>query len=208
VSEYEFEPVRGLPGRLPAGEHILWQGAPDFRVLMRSAFHGRLIAIYFGLLALAGLATGSVTGAAVTVAAGLLCLGVIGTMAWLSARTTVYTLTNKRLVLRVGVAIPKCFNLPLKLVQSANLKSLGSGHGDIALTMGGEQRIAYLLLWPHARPLRFKHPQPMLRSVPSAHAFAAKLARACADIGAIELGADAPRPHPAAAAPVMAGAAA
>jgi hypothetical protein len=187
MSEYDWEPVRGLPGHLPAGEHILWQGAPDWRVLLRSAFHGKLIAIYFALLATAGLVTGNLVGAGVTVGAGLLCIAVLALLAWSSARTTVYTLTNKRLVLRIGVALPKCFNLPLKLVQAADLKPLGTGHADIALTMAGETRLAYLLLWPHARPWHLKHPRPMLRSVPEAEAVAAKLTRACAALAPIEL---------------------
>jgi hypothetical protein len=199
MNEYDWEPVRGLPGHLPPGEHILWQGAPDWRVMLRTAFHGRLIAIYFALLAAAGLVTGSVTGAMVTVVAGLLCLGVLALMAWFGARTTVYTLTNKRVVLRIGVALPKCFNLPLKLVEGADLKWLGSGHGDIALTMGSETRLAYFLLWPHARPWHLKRPRPMLRSIPDAGEVAAKLARACAELAPIELAVDIPRAQPVAA---------
>jgi hypothetical protein len=33
--DFKFEPIRGLPEQLPEGEHILWQGAPDPRVLAR-----------------------------------------------------------------------------------------------------------------------------------------------------------------------------
>ncbi|HBB55427.1 MAG TPA: phosphopantetheine adenylyltransferase, partial [Hyphomonadaceae bacterium] len=29
TKEFDFEPVRGLPEALPAGEAILWQGAPS-----------------------------------------------------------------------------------------------------------------------------------------------------------------------------------
>lgn len=186
MTEHDWEPVRGLPGRLPEGEHILWQGEPEWRMLWATAFRARLVAIYFGLLIVGGLATGSFTGAGITVLAGLLCLGLLALMAWASARSTVYTLTNKRLVLRKGMAVPKCFNLPLKLVVSADLKPLGRGHGDLALTMGGGTRFPYLLLWPHARPWHFKSPKPMLRSVPDAEALADRLVRACAAIAPIE----------------------
>ena len=48
MSEHDFEPIRGLPGPLPEGETILWQGAPDWRVLAVQAFHVRAVAIYFG----------------------------------------------------------------------------------------------------------------------------------------------------------------
>jgi hypothetical protein len=186
MSEHDWEPVRGLPGLLPPGEEMLWQGAPDWRVLFRSAFHGRLVALYFGVLAAAGLIAGSWLGAAITAGAGLLCLALLAGWAWAASRTTVYTLTTRRVVLRVGIALPKCFNLPLKLVESADLRAQGGGFGDLALTMGGSGRIAYLFLWPHARPWRLRNPQPMLRAVPQAEAVAARLARACAAVATIE----------------------
>ena len=50
MTEYENEPVRGLPGVPPPGERILWQGSPDWRTLARTAFHTRLIAGYFAVL--------------------------------------------------------------------------------------------------------------------------------------------------------------
>ena len=50
LNEYETEPVRGLPERLPAGETILWQGAPRWGALARRAFHVRKIALYFAIL--------------------------------------------------------------------------------------------------------------------------------------------------------------
>ena len=50
MTEYEAEPIRGLPGLLPPGELILWQGSPAPLLLARSAFHVRAVAIYFALL--------------------------------------------------------------------------------------------------------------------------------------------------------------
>ena len=41
MTEYEAEPIRGLPGLLPKGEHIVWQGAPQWQALSRRAFHTR-----------------------------------------------------------------------------------------------------------------------------------------------------------------------
>ena len=52
MTEHDNEPIPGLPAMLPPGERILWQGAPDWRVLARTAFHTRLVAGYFALLAL------------------------------------------------------------------------------------------------------------------------------------------------------------
>ena len=186
MMEYDAEPIRGLPGRLPPGEHIIWQGAPDWSTSARSVYRIRIVASYFALLAAAGLITGSVVGALVTLGVGLLGLGLLALLAWGSARTTVYTLTNRRMVLRVGVAIPKCFNLPLSLIAGADLRRQADGHGDIALTMIGAPSFGYALLWPHARPWKMREPQPMLRAIPDAEMVAARLTRACAALVAID----------------------
>ena len=36
--DFAFEPVRGLPAELPRGERLIWQGAPDWRLLAIQAF--------------------------------------------------------------------------------------------------------------------------------------------------------------------------
>lgn len=187
--EYDNEPVRGLPGPLPEGETMLWQGAPDWRMLARAAFHIRAVAIYFVLLAAIGLASGSIVGAGLTLVVGAACIALLHGLAWAIARTTVYTLTDKRIVLRIGVALPKCLNLPLKLMTAADLRVLPAGHGDIALAMGSNFRFGYLLLWPHARPWRVSRPQPMLRALPDAADVAERIAAACAGRAPIGRGA-------------------
>lgn len=185
MSEHDWEPVRGLPGKLPAGEHMLWQGSPDWRALARAVCHVRAVGLYFGLLAVFALVSGSPGAAAATVASGLVCLGLLALFAWGTARTTIYTLTNRRIVLRVGMALPKCVNLPLSLIESADIRALGHGRGDIALTMQPGKRLGYLFLWPHARPWQLTAPQPMLRALSDAEDVAETLARACAAVGQI-----------------------
>ncbi|MGP1353172.1 MAG: photosynthetic complex putative assembly protein PuhB [Parasphingopyxis sp.] len=182
MSEYDHEPIRGLPGHLPEGEEILWQGAPEWRTFARTAFHTRLIGVYFVLLVALAVASGSIGGAVATGIAGMLGIGLLMLFAWAVARTTVYTLTNRRVVLRIGVALNKCVNLPLKQIGAADLNLRGNGFGDIALTLTGPHRIGYAMLWPHARPWKFSRVQPMLRAVPEAETVAAKLARATASV--------------------------
>ena len=178
--------LQGLPGPLPRGETILWQGRPEWKKLLAGVFHARLVAIYFVLLAVAGLTLGSVVGALLTVAAGAACLGVMTLLARAIARTSVYTLTDRRIVMKIGVALPMSFNLPLKQIESADLKALGQGCGDIALRLKGRDRIAFALLWPHVRPWRMRHPEPMLRALPEAEAVAILLYRACAALVSVE----------------------
>ncbi len=187
MSEYHHEPVRGLPGLLPAGERILWQGAPDWIALARGAFLGGPVAVYFGVLMLWRLASGLGDGLGAAealrhmlwvapVAAAALAL--IALLGWATARSTVYTITNRRVVLRVGVALTMSINVPFTRIVAARVRPGSGDRGDIALSVAAEDRFAYLLLWPHARPWRLRHPEPMLRAVPDAASVARLLADA------------------------------
>ncbi len=193
VQEHEFEAERGLPQALPAGEHLLWQGSPEWRSLARRAFHLRKIALYFAALAAvrvavlagdgAGLATMAVS-ALWMLLLGALAIGLLAVVAWLSARTAVYTITDKRVVLRVGIVLTLTFNLPFKRIAAAGLRLDADGSGEIPLALRSGDRIAYLHLWPHARPWRLARPEPMLRSVPDAQ----RVARLLADAWSRETG--------------------
>ena len=88
--------------------------------------------------------------------------------------------------MRIGIALQINLNLPFKRILSAELKAHRDGTGDIPLQLAGDQRIAYFLLWPHARPWQVRAPQPMLRSIGDADKVAQLLAQALRD----SLGAD------------------
>lgn len=178
TEEHEIEPVPGLPGALPEGEHIIWQGSPDRARLARTAMHTRTVAIYFGALIAFGLAIQAWMGALMTLAAGLVGLALLHAFAWASARSTLYTLTNRRMVIRAGVALPTCINVPLSLIESAELRMHDDGTGDIPMKLKRGNELGYAQLWPHARPLYVNHAQPMLRSIPDAERVAILLARA------------------------------
>jgi hypothetical protein len=175
MSEYDHEPVRGLPGELPADEHIIWQSSPDWKHLARAALHIRLSALYFGAIAIWAIFRGDMNTAIAVTVLGSVVIALFTLFAWGVSRTSVYTLTNKRVVLRIGVALNKCINVPLSEIESANLKMLDGGHGNIVLDLKGAPRLGYIMLWPHARSLRFVRPQPMLRAVPEARNVAAML---------------------------------
>lgn len=186
MTEYDHEPIRGLPGALPEGEHIVWQGSPDWRTFARTALFTRWIAAYFAGLAVLALSSGFLFGAAATLVGAVIVQGLLALFAVLIARTTIYTITNRRVVLRVGIALNKCINLPLKLIGSADIRRLSGSHGDLALSLAGPHSLGYAVLWPHARPLRIARPQPMLRALPDAQAVAELLAQVCAAHNAIE----------------------
>lgn len=185
--EHEFEPQYGLPERLPQDEKILWQGSPDWKTLARHAFHINKLVAYFGVIIAIrvfvvltdGLGMNAAFASAMWL--GLLAasaIGVLAMIAYFSARTTAYTITNKRLVMRVGIVLTIAYNLPYKRIASAGLRKLGKEHGDIPVVLMPGDKIAYAHLWPHVRPWRFAKPEPMLRSIPDAEKVAGILTQA------------------------------
>lgn len=175
--EHEFEPQYGLPEPLPAGERLLWQGSPCWRRLAIERFHVRKVAVYFGVLLAARVAAliseGLPPGAALLGCMALslisaLALGLLAFMAWMAAQTAVYTVTDRRVVMRIGIVLTITLNLPLSRISGAALAPHPHGSGDIALRLRGPDRIAYGHLWPHARPWHVREPEPTLLCVPDA----------------------------------------
>jgi hypothetical protein len=210
--EHEHEPVPGLPAELPPGERILWQGSPTFAALALRAFHVRKVAVYFALLLAWRLASalydGEAFGTALAHALWLLPLALLGLallvgMAWHGVRTTIYTITTRRVVMRFGLALPMTVNIPYTIVESAGLRHWADGTGDLTLALGGSGRISWLHLWPHARPWKLERPQPMLRGLDRPDAVAQLLTDALAGMPDLKAlapaqapSADADRSHP------------
>lgn len=190
VREHEFEAAPGLPENLPRGERLLWQGAPDWKSLAINAFHVRKIALYFAAILVLraslqigdGLAVGDVLIGLVQIAPlALFALASLCLIAWLTSKTALYTITNQRIVMRIGIVLTITFNLPFKSIDSVSLRQLSDSDADICLTITKRDHIAYAHLWPHARPWRFAHPEPMLRAIPQGVEVAKLLATAIAE---------------------------
>lgn len=187
IEEADGPTAFGDPMGTPAAdERVLWRGRPDVSVLARSAFHTRKVGLYFLVLIGASVAVGNTNAAIVCTVLGLAAIAILQSLSWLSVRTTMYILTDERLIMRIGMAIETRINVPLKHVASANLRMRGKNHGDIALLLNGERTLGYLLLWPHVRPWRFAQPEPMLRALPDAQEVAGLLAETCAKLTPIE----------------------
>jgi len=179
-----LKPRRGLPSSLPSGERLLWQGAPAWWSVAKHIFHVRGMAGYLGAVLAWNIASGAYDGSLTPGLAGryvavsfvpvLLALG----YAWLVGRMTVYTITDRRVVLKIGLVLPMSFNLPYARIDSASIVQRSGGSGDISLLLNAGDRLAYLVLWPHARPWRAKRAEPSLRCVPDVNRVGAILAQA------------------------------
>jgi hypothetical protein len=187
MSQKATKPPHGLPAELPQGEVLLWQGKPSWRSLAMRAFHVRKIAVYFAIILVwrigQGLYSGEsverlAIGAAPLLLIALAAIVICALLAWIYCRTTTYTITNRRIFMRYGAALPMMLNLPFGVVGAAAAKVHRDGTADIPLTLIGSGRVAYLHLWPHARPWRLRHPEPMLRSIPDGARVASLLATA------------------------------
>ncbi len=181
-------PPPGLPRALPPGETLLWQGAPSWRGLFRRAMHGRKLALYFAALGV-WCAVEAVRlhsprlwySLVALLVLGAIALSLVALFALLVVRTTVYTVTDRRVVLTIGVALSASINLPFAAIEGASARIYRDGTGDIPLRLAGPTRIGVFQLWPHARPWRMQAVEPMLRAIPDAARVARMLAAGLAE---------------------------
>jgi len=108
----------------------------------------------------------------------LAAVAVVWLLAWAQARATVYTITNARVLMKIGAALPVTYNIPFAQIATARLDLKPAGTGTIALETLGDTRLAVLALWPHLRPGRMKRTEPALRCIPDAERTARLLAEA------------------------------
>lgn len=184
--DFQIEPVEGLPELPPQGEQILWQGRPNWWRLTIESLSLPWVAGYFVLLAVWRYVTVMDVmpfGQAFAASSPFLILGAIVCallliVGYVQARATVYTITNRRVAMRIGAALTVTLNLPFSQIKSADLDLRKTGTGTIALDLLGDTRLSYLVCWPHVRPWVMRQTQPALRCIPDAHKIASILAEA------------------------------
>ena len=184
--DFATEPVRGLPEAPPEGERILWQGRPHGFWLSWEALSLPWVGGYFILLALWRFVTlidrmplDKATAAATPLLVmGAVVIALLLAVGYVQARATVYTITDRRVAMRIGAALTVTLNLPFTQIASADFRRGRGGTGTIALDLMGDTRLSYLVCWPHVRPWVMRHTHPALRAIPEAERIAALLAEA------------------------------
>ncbi|MBL6696935.1 MAG: PH domain-containing protein [Luminiphilus sp.] len=175
MTEYEDEPVEGLPERLPDGETMVWQGRPTVAAMAKRVFYIPHLALYFGLLIaghtvyrlMEGVSAAQVMGTFVWQAG--LAVFVLVLLAWLArayARSILYTLTSERLVIRSGVALPMMANIPIEQIIAADMRVYRDGTGDILLKPVADRKLYWVLLWPNVSAWYSRPVRPLLRGLP------------------------------------------
>lgn len=176
--------LEGVESPLPDGEAILWQAKPSRGALALHAFHARKIALYFTALICvsAFLARGEaaplqsfLASAKWLVLGGAMASAFAYTVATLSSRTTLYAITERRVVMKIGIALPVVLNIPLHVIDGVDIKRRADGSGDLALRLANKSRVAFAVLWPHARAWHVRYPEPLLRGLRDVDAVGATL---------------------------------
>ncbi|MBK1735198.1 hypothetical protein CKO15_07850 [Halorhodospira abdelmalekii] len=175
MREHDFEPILGLPERPPEGEEILWQGKPAWWSFAKRALHVRKVFIFFCLIGawyayLAWQEGNSVNYVVMElvgqVVIGLLAAGGLALIGRWMAKNSLYTVTNRRIVMRIGASWQASINLPFTQIEAVDLRKHRDGRSDIMIRIDPRERLSFLFFWPHVRPWRLHRPEPMLRSLP------------------------------------------
>ena len=179
--------LEGVESPLPDGESILWQAKPERSALALHAFHARKIALYFlALICLSAIfargeaepLTFFLNSAKWLALGGAMACTFAFTVAALASRTTLYAITERRVVMKIGIALPIVLNIPLNIIDGVDIKRRPDGTGDVALRLANKSRVAFAVLWPHARAWHVRYPEPLLRGVTNVDAVGATLKQA------------------------------
>ncbi len=186
--DFEIEPVPGLPETPPEGEKILWQGKPHWWALASESLMVKWVMGYFvflGVWRTVRLIDIVPLGEAIWGSTPFLILGLgvcafLIFLAWIMAWATVYTITNRRVAMRIGAALNVTLNLPYRWIEAADLDLRKSGTGTIVLRLkdDGVTKLSYLMCWPHVRPWKMNPTQPALRCIKDAERVATILGHA------------------------------
>ena len=184
--DFAAEPINGLPELPPRGEVILWQGRPNWFQLTVDSLNLWWVVAYFAVLTAWRFITvidvfsfeRAIIMTLPFVIMTLIVVLLLMLVGFIQARATVYTITNRRVAMRIGAALNVTLNLPYTQIENAAVSASKAGCGNIALETKGNPKFSYLVLWPHVRSWKIRKPEPTLRSMPDVQSVAQILARA------------------------------
>ena len=184
--DFAAEPINGLPELPPRGEVILWQGRPNWFRLTVESLNLWWVVAYFAVLTAWRFITVidvlSLERAIIMtlpfVIMTLIVVLLLMLVGFIQARATVYTITNRRVAMRIGAALTVTLNIPYTQIENAAVSVGKAGCGNIALETKGASKFSYLVLWPHIRSWKISKPEPTLRAIPDVQSVAQILAKA------------------------------
>ena len=172
AGEYEeLSPeIRGL---IPQGEKIVWADRPDWMSLAYRSFGLKYLIGYFAICAL--YVAANIDGAFEAkifllrylpfVISGCIAGIILTLIAYFEAIYTDYVLTERRVIIKSGVALVFVLNAPFKKIESIDRQSLSKGRGNIAFSVLSARRLPYFSCWPSVKPWSLRSPIPSFRSI-------------------------------------------
>jgi hypothetical protein len=165
----------GEVSRLPAGERVLWSGAPDRRSLARYFMRERWILAFvvfsFSIGAAEALqhtdgAVPRLIGVA-TLSAIMALIAIVSVrlLAWQLAKSSQYVITNRRVYFNIGIVMRADANIPYSSVETIDLLHRADGSADLMVTLTDEQEIPWLLLFPHMSWRGVRRGRPTFRAL-------------------------------------------
>ena len=167
---HEFEPTFGFPESVPTSEKVIWQGRPCPLLIARRIFFLPHLVFYFFMMSFLSLlfqidiltTKDLLIDFLSNMLLGSVAIFLLLAISYLVSSTTVYSITDKRLVMRIGIVLNLSLNIPLNKIHLAESRAYADKSGDISLELTPGNKIAYLHLWPHCRPWFFSAPRPRL----------------------------------------------
>ncbi len=165
----------GEVSRLPAGERVLWTGAPDQRSLARYFLRERWVLAFVGVsFALGATEALQHSDGAVPRLVGVATLSAIMALiavvsirffAWRLAKSSKYVITDKRVYFNIGIVMRADANIPYSSVEGVDLMRRPDGSADLMVTLTGAQEIPWLLLFPHMTWRGSRRGRPTFRAL-------------------------------------------
>jgi hypothetical protein len=196
----------GEVSRLPAGERVLWSGAPDRRSLARYFLRERWVLLFVCLTFLVQAADVLQRDfpmqrlGGVAILNGALALIAIGSIRFFAVRlekTSKYVVTDRRVYFNIGIVLRADANVPFSAVDGVDLLRRADGSADLMVSLTAGKEIPWLLLFPHMTWRGSRTGRPTFRALrdpqPAADAVVAGL-RSYASASGVESTVVAPPP--------------
>ena len=171
----KFEAPKNILDAIPDGESILWKGKPSLWGFSWNLFGLKWITFYLSILSVVSIArffasdfhTAFYIDFLPFFLSGIFASIILIGLAAIQAYSTVYIITENRVIIKTGAALSFLISMPFKKIKEVNLQKRGASIGTISFDLFSKKRVPYISCWPSVRPWKFKKTQPAFSCVRS-----------------------------------------
>lgn len=171
----KFEAPKNILDAIPNGESILWKGRPSLWGFSWNLFGLKWITLYLSILSIVSVArffasdfyTAFYVDFLPFFLSGIFASIILICLAATQTYSTVYIITENRLIIKTGAALSFLISMPFKKIKEVNLQKRGASIGTISFELLSEKRVPYISCWPSVRPWKFKRTQPAFSCIGS-----------------------------------------